>query len=83
MVTICHRFFVCDATLAAKTYVTESNCSTTLEAQYNCASLVCPANTTYHNDKVNACINAVNAQTCADTTTPVACQGFSTSAVCY
>ena len=83
METICHRAFTCDATAASKLYVTESNCATTLEAQYSCAALVCAANTTYHDDKVNACISAVNAQTCADTTNPPACQGFSTSTVCY
>jgi hypothetical protein len=81
--TICHRIFTCDATAAAKIYVTESNCTTQLEAQYNCASLVCPANTTYHADKVEACINAVNAQTCADTSTPPSCSGFTTGSVCY
>jgi hypothetical protein len=83
MQTICQRAFTCDATAAAKLYVTQSNCETTLEAQYSCAALVCPANTTYHNDKVNACLNAVNAQTCADTTSPPSCSGFSTSVVCY
>ena len=81
--TICHRAFTCSATQAAQLYVTESNCVTQWEAQLNCASLVCPANTTYHDDKVNACISAVNAQTCADTTSPPACQGFATSTVCY
>jgi hypothetical protein len=79
----CQRFFKCDATTAAQVYVTESNCETQIENTYNCASLVCPANTTYHDDKVNACISAVNAQTCADTSNPPACQGFSTSTVCY
>ncbi len=81
--TICQRFFQCSATLAAQTYVSESNCETQLENNYNCASLVCPANTTYHDDKVNACLSAVNAQTCADTSTPPSCSGFSTSVVCY
>jgi hypothetical protein len=83
METICHRAFQCDATAAAKIYVSESNCATTLETQYNCGALVCPANTTYHDDKINACISAVNAQSCADTTNPPSCQGFSTSVVCY
>ena len=81
--TICQRFFTCSATAAAQLYVSESNCETQLQANYNCASLTCPANTTYHDDKVNACISAVNAQTCADTSTPPACSGFSTSVVCY
>lgn len=81
--TICHRAFTCSATAAAQLYVTESNCVTNWEAQLNCASLVCSGNTTYHNDKVNACIDAVNAQSCSDTSNPPACQGFSTSTVCY
>jgi hypothetical protein len=79
----CQRYFTCDATAAAKLYVTETNCETQFESTYNCASLVCPANTTYHDDKVNTCLSAVNAQTCADTSTPPSCSGFSTSVVCY
>jgi len=79
----CQRFFKCDATAAAQLYVTEDHCETQLQQTFNCASLVCPANTTYHNDKVNACTAAINAQSCADTSNPPACQGFSTSTVCY
>jgi hypothetical protein len=79
----CQHQFKCAATAASQQFGTQANCETQVEALLQCAALVCPANTTYHNDKVQACINAVNGQSCSDTTNPPACQGFSTSTVCY
>ena len=81
--TYCEHQFKCNATGASQTFGNQANCETQVEAVLQCAALVCPANTTYHNDKVQACISAVNAQTCADTTNPPACQGFTVGAVCY
>jgi len=74
---ICNKLFQCAQTAATQEYGTESGCEAKLQANANCASLTCPAGTTYNGSQFEDCINAVNAESCADATmSPTQCQNL-------
>jgi hypothetical protein len=73
----CNKYFQCAQTAAIAAYGNESACVTKTQNTLNCAAWACGTGQTYDGSQVEACINAINNESCADATnTPTECMGL-------
>ena len=83
--TYCNKIFQCLPTSGTTVYGSEGDCETQMRSATNCAAWSCPSGETYNGAQIEACTNAISAETCAElesaSSSPSACQNI-TAATC-